>query len=133
MRWRRRIGQYFRYWGEFPAHWLADQGIEARLEALDLDSDGDGASNRDEFYQGTRANDPASCFKVRLLNVVGEPEISWSSEWGRWYVVDVSTNLAAGFRTVLGPLPGLYEDNRGRLPSSDSAEAFFRVRQVEGP
>lgn len=69
----------------------------------DLDGDGDGATNREEFLLGTDPNDPTSRFSIVSFDFDegGFPRLTWSSVGGRTYGIEYSVDLADGF-TELG-------------------------------
>ncbi len=58
----------------------------------DDDPDGDGASNLDEFLAATHPADPDSVFNMSMDGNT----VSWSSEYGRTYTLQQSTNLVTG-------------------------------------
>lgn len=114
-----------------PQQWFVNQGIPLTPDVLGSDYDGDGISNEDEYQSGTRANDAESGLKLALSPSAGGVSLGWQSEWGRWYELDVSTNLLTDpFRRVIGPLPGEYDFMNQEMPLSEDGVGFYRVRAV---
>jgi hypothetical protein len=66
------------------------------------DSDGDGVSNRNEFLAGTDPTDPNSVLRVRLHPTPQGLYLSWNTQPGLLYQVQISTNLG-GWVNVGGP------------------------------
>lgn len=66
------------------------------------DSDGDGVSNRNEFLAGTDPTDPNSVLRLRLHPTPQGLYLSWNTQPGLMYQVQVSTNLG-GWSNVGGP------------------------------
>jgi sugar lactone lactonase YvrE len=74
------------------------------LSAANLDPDGDGASNWQEYVAGTNPQDPAS---VLQLFPVANFTIQWPSVPGKTYALETSTSLFSTNWTVLSTnLPG---------------------------
>lgn len=61
--------------------------------AAAVDSDGDGATNLAEFLAGTDPTDPNSSLKVRMSMAGGQKRLTWKTEGGSVYQVQVSSNL----------------------------------------
>jgi hypothetical protein len=96
------------------------------------DRDGDGMSNLKEYLSGTDPTDPADY--LHLLNLSaqsGDETISWAAIGGISYIVQSSTNLAAGFSDTS---PVITPDNNGTATYTDAGAAtnstvrFYRVR-----
>lgn len=66
------------------------------------DTDGDGVSNRNEFLAGTDPTDPNSVLRLRLHPTPQGLYLSWNTQPGLLYQVQVSTNLG-GWVNVGGP------------------------------
>lgn len=60
-----------------------------------VDSDGDGASNLDEFLAGTNPNDVNSVLKVRLQPTPQGMFLNWNTQVGLMYQVQQATTLGA--------------------------------------
>jgi hypothetical protein len=72
------------YWGSDVFNWASPYA----------DSDGDGASNRDEFLAGTDPRNPDSVLKQRLLSTPQGFFLSWNTQPGLMYRVQSSEDLA---------------------------------------
>jgi hypothetical protein len=77
------------------------------------DSDGDGASNYDEFRAGTNPNDADSVLRVRLQRTAQGVFLNWNTEPGLMYQVVGSTNMTTwtklgGPRFAAGYLDSVY-------------------------
>ncbi|MGD1083198.1 MAG: hypothetical protein ABSA47_00445 [Verrucomicrobiota bacterium] len=74
------------------------------LSAADLDPDGDGASNWQEYVAGTNPLDPKSVLEV---SPSANFTIQWPSVYGKTYALETSTSLFSTNWTVLSSnLPG---------------------------
>jgi len=62
-------------------------------DAPNVDSDGDGASNWQEFLAGTNPRDPESVLKTRITNSPQGRRLSWNTVPGAIYQVQASTDL----------------------------------------
>jgi M6 family metalloprotease-like protein len=119
---------------EIPQQWFAEQGIPLTAGVLTQDSDGDGVSNEDEYAAGTKANDASSCLKLSTAKSGGNIELTWDSQWNRWYALEVSTNLLADpFHPVLGTVPGEYGSTRRTISVPGGNSVFYRVRLEPAP
>jgi hypothetical protein len=96
------------------------------------DADGDGASSLAEFLAGTNPTNAASCFQVlSAVAVDGDEAISWSAIGGRNYVVQASSNLAAGFYDISPVItPGTNGPAEFTEPgaATNFGARFYRVR-----
>jgi len=71
-------------------------------DPLDPDSDGDGAPNTDETAAGTDPLNPESVFEVSVCGVrVSGNVVQWNSVTNKYYRIERSSNLPAGFTVVL--------------------------------
>ena len=112
-----------------PQQWFVDQGIPLTEDVLSADFDGDGLSNADEYFAGTKANDAASGLKLAAEGL--GTQLRWESEWNHWYELDVSTNLLSDpFHQIDGPLPGEYDVMQWNSPNAEGDSIFYRVRVV---
>jgi hypothetical protein len=93
----------------------------------DLDRDGDGASNHDEFLAGTKPDDSASVFRMSIIREPGRTLIFVESIAGRMYRVE-------GAPEVIGPWTILADNLAGtgnQLRVTDPTVApmkFYRAR-----
>jgi len=71
-----------RYWGLNPLGWPAGGA----------DSDGDGASNLQEFLAGTNPTNPSSALRLDMVRNGQGVWLNWNTEPGFVYQVQVSTN-----------------------------------------
>ena len=78
-----------------------------------IDSDGDGASNLNEFLAGTNPNDANSVLKVRLQPTPQGLFLDWNTQIGLIYQVQQSTSVNSwsnlgGPRFASGSLDSMY-------------------------
>ncbi|MBI3850120.1 MAG: hypothetical protein HY298_07505 [Verrucomicrobia bacterium] len=73
------------YWGSNSESWPSPYA----------DSDGDGASNRDEFLAGTNPLDANSVLRTALTSTGQGLFLSWNTQPGLMYQVQSSTNMTA--------------------------------------
>ena len=62
-------------------------------DAPNVDSDGDGASNWQEFLAGTDPRDPESVLKTRITNSPQGRRLSWNTVAGGVYQLQVTTDF----------------------------------------
>jgi hypothetical protein len=91
------------------------------------DSDGDGASNLNEFLAGTGPTDAASVLRLELQSTVQGLFLDWNTQPGLLYQVQVSTNLWGwtnwgGMRFAPGTVDFMYV---GGTPAS-----YYRVLRM---
>jgi hypothetical protein len=87
------------------------------------DDDNDGVSNEDEAAAGTVPTDASSIFKITELG----DSISWTSELGKSYTLQSSTNLVTGaFANVAAGIATTAPTNIYLLDDADGT-VFFRV------
>jgi hypothetical protein len=72
-----------RYWGSNAANWPGPN----------VDSDGDGASNLQEFLAGTDPANPASVLRTSILSSSQGFRLSWNTQPGFIYQVQKSANI----------------------------------------
>jgi len=92
-----------------------------------LDADGDGALNLDEYISGHNPTNPASFFEISAMTSSVPFIVTWDAIADRVYFVDWSTNLVDGeFIDISGALPypsGSYTDSVERISPAN----FYRV------
>lgn len=93
------------YWDTIPREWMeAHFGQSFWFWPLpELDSDGDGVSNRDEFFAGTDPNDASSVLKVRLEPTPQGLFLNWNTQPGLVYQVWEAATSTGGWSKVGGP------------------------------
>jgi hypothetical protein len=74
-----------KFFGNDPSLWPAAKA----------DNDGDGATTMDEFLAGTDPTDPNSVLSLKLLSTSQGRQLSWQTEPGFIYQVQVSPNVNA--------------------------------------
>ncbi len=72
------------HWGANPAKWPTD---------VNVDSDGDGATDMQEFLAGTDPMDAASALKTGLQMNGAQIRLQWNARPGQSYIIEVSTDL----------------------------------------
>ncbi len=100
--------------------------LDEDADDSELDSDGDGVSNYDEFITGTNPRDPSSRF---LVEITGEASgvsipLKWTSADGRSYAVMVSSNMVdwtAAETNITATSP----ENSYDLKLTEPAESYF--------
>jgi len=105
--------------------WSAAMGVAG----ADADPDADGLSNGEEYLAGTDPLDAGSVLRVlaAVPDADGGLVLSWPSEAGRTYVVEVATNLAAGFEPAVVGIAATPPLNRVTLPVPERGAVFYRV------
>lgn len=86
-----------KYWGANPASW----------PAANVDSDGDGASNLQEFLAGTDPTDKNNVLRTTIISTLQGYRLSWNTQPGMIYSVQVSEDFnvwtdAAASRFAVG-------------------------------
>lgn len=118
-----------------------DRGMVERVDLLvdlptdpDLDSDGDGMSDRDEAMAGTDPKDANSVFKAStdvLPASGGGLVIQWSSVAGRNYSILRTTDLAQGFTRLSGSLVATPPANAFTDATATTSGPYFYRIQVD--
>jgi subtilisin family serine protease len=100
--------------------------------AATADPDGDGASDLAEWVAGTNPTNAASCLRLNISPPISTNGliISWPSVAGKTYRIERTTNLLAGFKTLVrsnitATPPTNHERDTSALGSS--AQYFYRV------
>ena len=99
------------------------------------DSDGDGATNLEEFRSGTNPQDAQSRFAVVNISVVSTGVlVEWSSEAGRRYRVKRSSSLLlapAAYETLVGGIDATAPMNQFLDVSASAGNLYFYLIQLE--
>jgi hypothetical protein len=109
-----------RYWGPKRADWPPGN----------IDSDGDGASNADEFLAGTDPTDAQSVLKMWISRTSQGPRLNWTTEPGFIYQVLTATDVTLGWTNLGGPrfAPGTTDSIP--ITSGNIGTAFYRIIRV---
>lgn len=98
------------------------------------DTDGDGVSDRDEYFADTDPRNPNDNLAFALISVSGAStrDLTWKSRPSRFYRIDSNTNLITGTWTDSGL--GLQSPDAGtttlRTVTAAQTQTFFRVKAV---
>ncbi len=104
-------------------------GLNPNVPDDDLDADGDGASNRQEFFAGTKPNNAASALRVTMQPEAARTLLFVNSVPGKTYRFMVTPDLNSPW--IL--LPEVFTGTGGPLRATDaggSTNRFFQVRAV---
>ncbi len=97
-------------WGDgIPDTWrlLCFGTVSNLLSAANLDPDGDGASNWQEYVAGTNPMDPASVLRLTPLAPAPNFTVQWPSVPGKTYMVQSSVSLfSTNWSVTASNLPG---------------------------
>jgi hypothetical protein len=124
-------------WGEdnnmdgLPDDWQAQYfgSNPAMFPAANVDSDGDGASNLQEFLAGTNPVDPRSVLRTRITRTPQGRFLHWNTQPGFVYQVQTTTNLTGWTNLGQPRFASGYEDSILLQPGSNGA-AFYRVIRI---
>lgn len=112
-----------------PVAWLLQNYGTINVSAA-ADSDGDGASNADEYQAGTNPNDANSVLRITSITRQAAPStytiLNWNSVPTRFYAVQYRTDLAVGIWQDWFSLPFAGLNNVGFNVIFD--QDFFRIR-----
>ncbi len=103
------------HWGASPAAWPAN---------ANADSDGDGASDLQEFLAGTDPTDASSALKSGLQMNGAQIQLNWNARAGQSYIIETSTDLISW--TAVGQQ--FANDGTASINLNNfNAAAFYRV------
>jgi hypothetical protein len=107
-------------WGGIPQEWMMNYygGDFFQWPSPYVDSDGDGASNKDEFLAGTNPTDANSVLRQRLVQTPQGPFLNWNTEPGLVYQVQATADMSnwvnlAGPRFAAGYLDSMFVGSAG--------------------
>jgi hypothetical protein len=107
------------HWGDDPKKWPSPNA----------DTDGDGATNLQEFLAGTNPTDPSSVLKLSFVNTSQGRFIQWNTQPGYVYQLQVKEDLASEWKDLGSP--------RFAAGSSDSAlvsqstdSNYYRIKRL---
>ncbi len=93
-------GSYF----GIPYEWMAQFNWgQQSWPAVNADSDGDGASNYEEFLAGTDPTDPKSVLQVRLQATEQGYYLNWNTQMGLMYKVQTTATAGGNWSDLGGP------------------------------
>lgn len=118
------------HWLGIPVEWMRAQGWGEDMgnwPGANADTDGDGASTREEFLAGTNPTDPASVLRVRLVHTRQGMLLKWRSEQGLIYQVQTAANFG-DWRPV--GLPYLALGTLSEVNVGGGNAGYFRVIRV---
>lgn len=118
-------------WFGIPYDWMIamfGSNVGAWPASSSIDSDGDGASNLQEFLQGTNPNNAASVLKYKLRSSMQGMFLDWNTQPGLVYQVQ-SKSTPAGAWTNLGGLRFAAGTNDTMYVGGNNS-AFFRIGRV---
>jgi hypothetical protein len=106
------------YFGPNPANWPSPAA----------DSDGDGVSNRDEFFSGTSPVDKSDALRIGMQTTGQGYLLNWSSHAGGVYQLQSSTDLnvwsnVGGYRFATSASDSL-------IVNGVPANSYFRVNRI---
>ena len=96
------------------------------------DSDGDGATDRQEFLAGADPFDPATAFRLSAqpaTSSAGTTRLRWASTAGRTYAVERAARLPGPFTVVRSGIRATPPQNESDdLAPTGDATVFYRIR-----
>jgi hypothetical protein len=118
-------------WGGIPYEWMTQYfGSNTNLwPSATADPDGDGANNLQEFMAGTDPTNAASVLIVKLSNSPQGMFLSWPTQPGLTYQVQVKTSLVAAWSNLGTPrfAAGMVDS----IFVGGSAAGYYRVVLVQ--
>ena len=98
------------------------------LSAANLDPDGDGASNWQEYVAGTNPNDPNSVLQLTTPAPSGNYSVQWPSIVGKNYTLECSTSLFSTNWTVIATnILGTGQPIQFTDPAPQGQARFYRA------
>ena len=118
-------------WGGIPQEWMVGYFGDDLFAwpSPHADSDGDGVSNRDEFFQGTDPTNANSVLRQRIMQTAQGPYLSWNTQPGLVYQVMTMTNMnswqnVGGPRFAPGYLDSIY------VGGGSGKSGFYRIMRL---
>ena len=113
-----------------PEWWLALHGWTNNFDAAATnDADGDRVATWEEYYAGTDPTNGSSFFQCLEISQTNFPILGnivrWNSVSGRFYAIDGSTNLSAGWQVLTN---GLAAPAGSWTDAVDAADRKYRLR-----
>ena len=110
-------------------------GIQVRKIA-DLDSDGDGMSNLQEFLAGTDPTDPSSVFRITNIGIIGnDVNVTWTTQPNKTNQLESSSSVDSNAvwpsvgTTTIGTGSPVTQTDFGA--ATNPPPIFYRVRLVQ--
>ena len=91
------------------------------------DSDGDGASNAQEFLAGTVPTDPNSVLQTQIITTSQGTRLSWNCKPGSIYQVQASSTLEAGSWVNFGVPRFAAGTTDSILANGNASAGYYRV------
>ena len=117
-----------------PDAWEAQYGLQANNPGdRNLDLDGDGRSNWQEYLAGTDPTDPTSYLRVDLRTIPGAATVQFNAISNRTYTVQYSAG-ALGPWNLLGEVVARSINRVEQLPDPQwSTNRYYRLLTPQGP
>ena len=91
-------------------------------------------TDESEFLAGTDPTDPSSVFALQDVTAAGHNVVvHWSSVSNRFYGIDESTHLSAGFSNIVSGIPATPPVNSYTNTVGERARAYYRIRVEQDP